>query len=101
MPRESKGFLSHPMIETIGFAAAAIGALAFLPQVLKTWQTRSSGDLSTGMLFALTTGATLWVIYGFAIRSVPIVAGNAVTLSMSLSLLMLKRRCDDRPPERP
>lgn len=83
--------------------AAAIGAFAFLPQVLKTWRTRSSGDLSIGMLLALTTGATLWVIYGFAIGAVPVIVGNAITLSMTVSLLVLKRRCDaarteSRPP---
>jgi uncharacterized protein with PQ loop repeat len=52
------------MIEMIGFAAAFIGAMAFLPQVIKTWTTGSSEDLSWGMLFALLTAASLWITYG-------------------------------------
>ena len=80
------------MIQIIGFAAATIGALAFLPQVVKTWRTRSSADLSIAMLLALATATSLWVVYGLAIGSAPVVAGNAVTLLLSVVLLVLKRR---------
>ena len=82
------------MTQLIGFAAATIGALAFLPQVVKTWRTRSSQDLSIGMLLALTTGASLWVWHGLKIGSAPVAAGNAVTLSLCLSLLVMKLRWD-------
>src|SRR5687768_13964062 len=78
--------------QLIGFMAAAIGALAFLPQVVRTWRTRSSGDLSTGMLAAMTTATTLWVLYGMRIGSAPVIAGNAVTLGLVLMLAALKLR---------
>lgn len=72
--------------ELIGFAAAIIGALAFLPQVLKTWGTRSSADLSWAMIVALLTAALLWVAYGVRIGSPPIVEHllNAVQLLLQM-----------------
>jgi MtN3 and saliva related transmembrane protein len=80
------------MVELIGFVAAATGSLAFFPQVIKTYRSRSCGDLSTGMVWALITAAVLWVIYGLNLRSAPIVAGNSVTLALSVSLLVQKLR---------
>lgn len=80
------------MIQLLGFSAAMIGAFAFAPQMIKTWRTRSSGDLSLGMLVALTTAATLWVLYGVAIHAAPVIIGNAITLALSVSLLVLKAR---------
>jgi MtN3 and saliva related transmembrane protein len=65
-------------------------ALAFLPQVLKTWRTRSSGDLSAVMLTAQSTGVALWIVYGIAIGSTPVILANAVTLTLCLALLVFK-----------
>jgi len=48
------------VIELLGFAAGALTAFAFLPQVVKTWRTRSSGDLSLAMLGAQSAGVSLW-----------------------------------------
>jgi MtN3 and saliva related transmembrane protein len=55
--------------ELVGFVAGALTAFAFLPQVLKTWQTRSCDDLSTAMLGAQGAGVSLWIIT--ASRSTP------------------------------
>ena len=83
---------SRIVTQFIGFMAAAIGALAFVPQVVKTWRTRSSGDLSAGMLAAMTTAAALWVFYGIQIGSPPVIAGNVVTLMLAAALAGLKIR---------
>ncbi len=78
------------MIQAVGFTAGALTAFAFLPQVLKTWRTRSSRDLSLVMLGAQSAGVSLWIVYGVAIRSIPVIASNAVTLAMCLVLLAFK-----------
>jgi MtN3 and saliva related transmembrane protein len=79
------------MIDAIGFVAATFTALAFLPQVLKTWRSRSAGDLSVSMLLAQATGVALWILYGVAIASHPIIVANIVTLTLTLMLLLFKR----------
>jgi MtN3 and saliva related transmembrane protein len=74
----------------IGFVAGILTAFAFLPQVLKTWRTRSSSDLSAMMLTAQSTGVALWIVYGIAIGSTPVILANAVTLTLCLALMVFK-----------
>ena len=78
------------MTQWIGFVAGILTAFAFLPQVLKTWRTRSSGDLSAMMLTAQSTGVALWIVYGIAIGSTPVIVANAVTLTLCLALVVFK-----------
>ncbi len=78
------------MIDVLGFAAATLTTLAFLPQVLKSWKRRSVDDLSLAMLVALNLGIVLWIAYGLAIAAVPLVVANIVTLVFTATLLGLK-----------
>lgn len=80
------------MIDAFGFAAATLTSLAFLPQVLKVWRTRSADDLSVGMITAQTSGVALWLVYGFGVRSLPVIFSNSVTLAVMVVLAVLKRR---------
>jgi uncharacterized protein with PQ loop repeat len=45
------------MIQAVGFTAGTLTALAFLPQLVKVWRTRSAEDLSTAMLDELVDAA--------------------------------------------
>ena len=88
-----------PFITLIGFVAGALTTLSFLPQLLKTWRTRSAGDLSVGMLIAFLAGVVLWLFFGLAIGATPIIAANAVTLLLAgtqLFLTLRYRRRTDR-----
>ena len=78
------------MTQVVGFVAGALTAFAFLPQLLKTWRTRSCGDLSITMLGAQSAGVGLWILYGVFISSLPVILSNAVTLTMCLVLLVFK-----------
>ena len=86
------------MIEFLGFAAGTLTTLAFVPQMLKSWRTKSVDDLSLAMLVAFNVGLVLWLIYGFAIGALPIIVANTATLGCSLTLLALKVRY---PPANP
>ena len=88
------------MVQTIGFVAATFTALAFLPQVLKAWRSRSAGDLSAGMLLTQSIGVALWIVYGLAIRSAPIIVANAITLTLTLLLLVFKKAFESGQPLR-
>ena len=82
--------MSSGVIDSIGYAAAALTTFAFLPQVVKSWRSRSTGDLSTVMLVAFTVGIALWLLYGMALGSLPVVLANGVTLVLSGTLFVLK-----------
>jgi MtN3 and saliva related transmembrane protein len=79
-----------PGITVIGLAAAACTTIAFIPQVIKTWRTRSTHDISLGMFLLLTTGITLWLIYGLVLSDLPLIAANGVTLCLAGLVLVFK-----------
>jgi MtN3 and saliva related transmembrane protein len=78
------------MIQAVGFLAGALTTIAFIPQVVRTWRTRSTEDLSLAMLVVFNAGIALWLVYGIALREAPMMLWNSATLPMSLSLLGIK-----------
>jgi MtN3 and saliva related transmembrane protein len=79
-------------VSTLGLVAATLTTLAFLPQVVKTWRSRSARDVSTAMFLLLCLGVSLWVAYGLLIKSAPVVVANALTLGLAAAMLAMKRR---------
>ena len=80
------------MTEWIGFAAAAGTTLAFLPQLIRVWKTRSAEDLSLAMYLVLVIGVALWIVYGLRIGSLPVVIANVATLLLAGGVLAAKLR---------
>ena len=78
------------LITTVGFAAATLTTVAFVPQVLKVWRTRSAADISLGMYSLFTLGIALWLIYGVLIYSWPIILANLITMILAGAMLVMK-----------
>lgn len=82
----------------LGYSAGVCTTLAFLPQALKVWRTRSTGDISGSMYAVFLTGLVLWLAYGLVLRAWPVVIANALTLLLAGSILVMKWRFEmDRP----
>jgi MtN3 and saliva related transmembrane protein len=79
-------------ITVIGLAAAFCTTVAFLPQVIKTWQTRSTKDISLVMFLVFTTGIFLWLVYGVMLSDLPLIAANGTTFVLSGTILYFKLR---------
>ncbi len=77
-------------IEIVGFAGSAIVASALIPQVIKSWATKSTEDISLLWNSLLLTGLILFVVYGIGINSRPIMIFTSIEASLTLSLLILK-----------
>lgn len=75
-----------------GMVAAVLTTIAFLPQVLRTWKTRSTSDISLVMFATYVTGIVLWLVYGLMLGDLPLICSNAVTLVLSGTILGLKIR---------
>ncbi|ELR73754.1 hypothetical protein C900_01364 [Fulvivirga imtechensis AK7] len=78
------------LIEVIGLTAGSLTTISFLPQVIKTWKTRSAKDLSLSMFMIFWFGVLLWLIYGILIKNIPIVVANTLTLSLASVILYFK-----------
>jgi MtN3 and saliva related transmembrane protein len=79
-------------IQLLGLAAGSLTTAAFLPQVIKTWKTRSAKDLSLGMFSLFCLGVALWLAYGLIVRDIPVIAANLLTLMLASTLLFFKLR---------
>ena len=74
----------------LGFAAAACTTGAFIPQVLLVWRERGAPGISTGMYLMFIVGVALWLMYGLALDSWPVVIANGLTLALATSVLGMK-----------
>lgn len=74
----------------LGITAGTLTTVAFIPQLAKTLKSKSTGDLSWGMVLTFTIGVLLWLIYGIWIDSLPVILANAVTLLLQLGIVSLK-----------
>ncbi len=79
-------------VDTLGLVAGTLTTLAFVPQIARVVRMRHADDLSWWAFGALAAGSVLWLAYGLAIGSMPIVAANGVTIVLLGSILALKWR---------
>jgi len=77
-------------IEMVGYIGGVIIALSLLPQVIKSWETKSTEDISLLWNLLLLTGLVIFIIYGIGIGSKPIMIFTTIEASFTLSLLILK-----------
>lgn len=80
------------IISLLGFLAGALTTVAYLPQVIKTWRSKSAKDISLVMVSLSSTGIFLWFVYGLYIRSAPVIVANLVTFVLISLVLFLKIR---------
>ena len=76
--------------EILGYAAGAVTAFTFLPQVIKTWREQSAKDISLTMFLIAFANEIMWLVYGFMIDNFVIILTNAVMLLMSGIMILLK-----------
>ncbi len=76
----------------LGYAAGALTAFTFLPQVLKTWKEKSAKDVSLYMFIIAFVNEIMWLVYGVMINNWVIILTNAVMLVMSGIMIWLKMR---------
>lgn len=76
----------------LGLVAATLTTLSFLPQVIKTFKTKSTKDISLGMFSALSVGILLWLIYGFLRKDLPLIMANTVSFTFAFTMLIFKLR---------
>ncbi len=74
----------------LGFFAGVFTTVAFVPQVIKTWQSKSAEDVSLIMFALFILGVGLWCVYGWEIHSSPVIIANIITFILAMTILVLK-----------
>jgi MtN3 and saliva related transmembrane protein len=84
--------------ELIGYLAAVLTTVSFVPQAWHTFRTRDVAGISLGMYSVFALGVALWLVYGLLLAAWPIVVANAITLALALAILAMKLRYRSAPP---
>jgi MtN3 and saliva related transmembrane protein len=79
-------------LELLGFAAAVLTTLCWLPQALQTIRTKDTRSLSLTTQSAFALGVVLWLIYGLLLGNWPLIFANGITLVLVATILVLKLR---------
>jgi MtN3 and saliva related transmembrane protein len=78
------------LVEWIGAIAATLTTVSWLPQAVKTIRTKQTRDISLWAQVILFIGIILWLIYGLAITSWPLIGANTVTVVLIGAILAMK-----------
>jgi MtN3 and saliva related transmembrane protein len=77
-------------VTIIGLIAAALTVIAFFPQLMKVWKTKSTKDISLGMFSLFCSGVFLWFVYGIFMQDLPITIANFLIFVQAFIILMFK-----------
>jgi len=77
-------------IEYLGFIAGSLVAASVLPQVIKSWRTKSTKDISMYWATINLIGQALWITYGFNIGSNSLIVMSSITFVFQFSMVVLK-----------
>jgi len=81
---------SHLLINVVGVLAAACSMASFIPQAVKIIRERDASSVSLQMYVVTVAGFALWTAYGVMLPSWPLIGSNAVSFSLSATILCLK-----------
>jgi len=70
--------------------ANIINLIYNIPQMYKTWKTKSTGDFSTYFLILRIAGNVIWVAYAIEISSFLMLLNNCVTVLASVFIFYFK-----------
>ena len=77
-------------IEIIGFIAAILTTVSFVPQVYKIWKTKSAESVSLSMFLLFFMGVALWFVYGLLLGSISMIVANTITGILALMIVYFK-----------
>ncbi|MDF1856837.1 SemiSWEET family transporter [Pseudooceanicola sp.] len=83
-------------VELLGYVAAALGTVSWLPQTIKTWRSRAVADLSFWALLLVFATVSAWLIYGALIVNWPLIVANVICVILVGLLVIAKWRFDPR-----
>ncbi len=78
--------------DLLGYTAATLTTVAFVPQVWRTFRTHDVSGISLRMYLIFTTGVALWLAYGIQLEEMPMILANGFTLVLACAVLVMRLR---------
>ncbi|HEX7891225.1 MAG TPA: SemiSWEET transporter [Ramlibacter sp.] len=87
--------------DMLGYAAATLTSLSFVPQAWRTFRTKDVSGISLKMYAVFTLGVAVWLAYGIVLGEVPMMLANGLTLVLACAVLVMRLRYGRRSPASP
>jgi MtN3 and saliva related transmembrane protein len=81
--------MNSVQIEIVGLIAASFTTFAFVPQVFKIWKNRNTSGVSISMYLIMLIGISMWLFYGFLVKSLAVIVANIVTGLLQIFIVTL------------
>ena len=78
------------LITIVGLVAAFCTTVSFIPQAIRSIQTKDTSGISLSMYALFAFGTLMWLIYGIFTSNLPVTLANSVTLFFAVIILMYK-----------
>jgi len=79
-----------PVVEIVGYIAAMLSVICFIPQAIKILLTKDTNAISFWMYFLFLLSVIFWLIYGLMLGSLPIIFKNIFVIIFVGIILGLK-----------
>jgi MtN3 and saliva related transmembrane protein len=76
--------------DVLGYLAATLTTISFVPQAWRTFRTKDVSGISTRMYSVFTLGVAVWLAYGIVLGEVPMIFANSTTLVLACAVLVMK-----------
>ena len=76
--------------DLVGYIAGIINMVHLAPQLIKSFKTKSTKDISLSYAIIHVIGLGLWVVYGFFIMSYPVIIMHSIETLLATYLVILK-----------
>jgi len=83
-------------IAIIGLFAGLLTTGSQIPQAVKVYKTRSTGDLSGIYISILLAGTVIWLCYGIFISDLPLILWNSISI-VTLGYIAVQKYRDIGP----
>ena len=79
-----------PFVDIIGYIAGLLILISIIPQIVKSWKTKSTKDISLLRYLIYVAGIMLWLIYGVILINGPMIIVNSINLILASTIVYLK-----------
>lgn len=76
----------------VGYLAAFLGTVCWIPQAWRAWSTRDTTGLSLASNLMFLTTVSLWLAYGLMIGDWPLILANICAVAAMLCIVAAKLR---------
>jgi MtN3 and saliva related transmembrane protein len=77
-------------VEIIGWIAAGLTTISFLPQAIKVLRSNETSSISLWMYSIFAVGILCWLIYGVYLKSSQMIISNLITFFFAVIILRAK-----------